>query len=80
MDAHLCELVNIKNGVLFPFLYFLFLLFPVLIPFLWYFSDKVNVNREMTWRVHCLVFLLCYKVEPTRQLEDAMRQGKLSTR
>lgn len=34
----------------------------------------------MTWRVHCLVFLLCYKVEPTRQLEDATRQGKLSTR
>lgn len=64
-DAHLCELVSIKNGVLFPFLYFFFLipLISCINSLFVVFSDKVNVNREMMWRVHCLAFLLCYKVE-----------------
>ena len=84
MDTHFLWACERKNGVLFSSWIVFFFFFPLLLScnnsllVFFFFSDKVSVNRGMTWRAHCLVLFLCYKVEPTRQLEDATRQGEIT--
>lgn len=64
MDTHFLWACERKNGVLFSswivfcfFCFFFPLLFSCNNSLLVFYSEKVSVNRGMTWRAHCLVFV-----------------------